>query len=380
MVRIIVRGALGLGLLLAGLAIAGAIYLTSSTFGGTVSGARLVRAEQSPEWRDGHFENDVATRLIVGSGYWHAITAYFRDAEARRPGESLAVTAGEPSAFAGADGGEVVWLGHSTVLLRMDSTVVLTDPVFDDALAISMGLRQTARFFPSPIRREELPVIDAVLISHDHFDHLEESTVRFFSGTGTKYIVPLGVGAHLEAWGMSESQITELDWGDSVRVGNVWLHCAPARHFSGRSPLSRNQTLWSSWVIAGQSSRVFYSGDTGPGTHFAKIGEHYGPFALTLMQIGAYGDDWPDIHLTPEQAALAQQQLRGSRLLPMHWGTFDLALHPWAEPIERLQAAARKAGIGVITPRLGERVRTDRVGPQSSWWRAGEDGASDDPL
>jgi L-ascorbate metabolism protein UlaG (beta-lactamase superfamily) len=263
---------------------------------------------------------------------------------------------------------QAAWLGHSTVLLRVDRSVLLTDPVFDDEVAISMGLQNTRRYFACPVTRENLPPIDAVLISHDHFDHLEESTVRFFSGTGTRYIVPLGLGAHLAAWGMPEQQIIELDWGDSVRIGNVTVYCTPARHLSGRSPFHRNQSFWASWVMAGGSERVFYSGDTGPGEHFAEIGRDYGPFDLTLMQIGAYDENWPDIHLTPEQAVEAQGDLRGALLLPVHWGTFDLALHAWDEPIIRLQRVAKEAGITIVTPRPGEIIGLSNFSLNNGWW------------
>ena len=353
--------------------------MSKETFGGEVDGDRLERAKHSPHWHDGRFVNQVATETMSEGSFWRVMTDYLGEADHRRPSEPVEVKPLVGAALEESEELQAVWLGHSTVLLKIDRTILLTDPLFDDEVGVSSGIQSMPRFFPCPARREELPSVEAVLISHDHFDHLEESTVRFFAGTATKYIVPLGVGAHLEAWGLPDSQIVELDWGDSARVGQLTVHCTPARHFSGRSPLHLNETLWSSWVIAGRSTRVFYSGDTGPGEHFGEIGRTYGPFDLTLLQIGAYGDNWPEIHLTPEEAVAAQLALGGTMLLPVHWGTFDLALHSWNDPVTRLMAAARESGAAIVTPRPGEIVVPANHLSNSTWWQIDQEGVVDGP-
>jgi L-ascorbate metabolism protein UlaG (beta-lactamase superfamily) len=184
----------------------------------------------------------------------------------------------------------------------------------------------------------------------------------------TRFIVPLGVGAHLEKWGIDAARITELDWSESTRLGALTITATPARHFSGRG-LTRNHTLWASFSIAGPAHRVFHSGDTGPFAGFPAIGAQHGPFDLTLIKIGAYGETWPDIHLTPEQAVDAHAQLRGSTLLPIHWGTFNLAFHAWDEPAERVVAAAGAGGARLVMPRPGESIEPASAPPVQPWWR-----------
>jgi L-ascorbate metabolism protein UlaG (beta-lactamase superfamily) len=195
------------------------------------------------------------------------------------------------------------------------------------------------------------------------------STVRYFATLNVPFFVPLGVGAHLEEWGVPASRIVELDWSQSQALGPLELVCTPARHFSGRSLLDRNQTLWSSWTFLGPAHRVFYSGDTGPSGEFENIGRRFGPFDLAIIQIGAYGEDWPYIHLAPEEVIEVHLAVGGKRLLPVHWGTFDLALHDWDEPIEGAVVAAREASIDLLTPQLGEIVDMDQPPKSHPWWQ-----------
>ena len=368
------RIALGASAALVALGILVALFLNKDSYGGTVSGARLERAERSARWSEGQFHNLVATKPMVDGGYWVSMKQYFSGGASRVPKIPIPTATFDPVAFAKADGLQAVWLGHSTALLRLDGITILTDPVFDDEVSISMGLNSTGRFFASPIAREQLPPIDIVILSHDHWDHLEQSTVEYFSSKPTRFVVPLAVGAHLERWGMSADQIVEVDWWDTTRVGSVDVICTPARHLSGRSPLQFNRTLWSSWSIVSGRHRIFFSGDTGPGDHFAEIGMRYGPFDLTLMQIGAYGDLWPDIHTTPEEVVAAQIALGGRCLLPVHWGTFDLALHKWDEPIVRLTAAAVRAGVQLTVPRPGQLFDADDPPVLTGWWGEGGEG------
>ena len=218
-----------------------------------------------------------------------------------------------------------------------------------------------ARLHPVPVALEAIPAVDAIVISHDHYDHLDKATVSLLTQTqAAPFLVPAGIGAHLRRWGVPESRIIELSWGGSASVGELTITCTEARHFSGRG-LQRNTTLWASWVIAGPQQRAFFGGDTGYGKCFAEIGAVHGPFGLTLLPIGAYGEQWPDIHMNPEEAVQAHADLNlgdagHGVLLPIHWGTFNLAFHGWAEPADRLVLAAAAAGTAIATPMPGQRL------------------------
>jgi L-ascorbate metabolism protein UlaG (beta-lactamase superfamily) len=221
---------------------------------------------------------------------------------------------------------------------------------------------------PVPAGLDDLPPIDVVLISHDHYDHLDLPTVRTLVAHGpAPFVVPLGVGAHLRAWGVPAERVVELDWGGQARVRELTLTCTEARHFSGRG-LARNTTLWSSWVITGPQHGVFFGGDTGYTPAFAEIGARFGPFNVTLLPIGAYSEQWPDIHMTPEEAVRAHGDLGGGLLVPVHWATFNLAFHGWAEPVRRLYAAAG-SDTRVAVPRPGERFMVSEP-PEHDWWSA----------
>ncbi len=221
---------------------------------------------------------------------------------------------------------------------------------------------------PVPLAIEDLPKLDAVLISHDHYDHLDLSTITALLRTQTApFVVPLGIGAHLRGWGVPDGRIVELDWNEHTVVAGLTLRCTEARHFSGRS-LARNTTLWASWVIAGPAHRVFFGGDTGYTPAFAQIGEEHGPFDLTLLPVGAYGDQWPDIHMNPEEAVQAHVDLRGGLLVPIHWATFNLAFHRWAQPAERVRDAAKEHGVALAIPRPGERVTVADPPELVDWW------------
>jgi L-ascorbate metabolism protein UlaG (beta-lactamase superfamily) len=217
---------------------------------------------------------------------------------------------------------------------------------------------------------ESLPPVDAVLISHDHYDHLDLPTVRaLVRGQTAPFVVPLGIGAHLRGWGVPEDRIVELDWDGATTVAGLTLTCTEARHFSGRF-FARDTTLWSSWVVTGPRHRVFFGGDTGYTPAFAGIGARFGPFDLTLQPIGAYNDAWHAIHMDPEEAVRAHGDLGGRVLVPIHWATFNLAFHRWAEPVQRLLTAAGSRGVQVVVPQPGERVDVLAPPPLQDWWTA----------
>ncbi|MCV7284650.1 MBL fold metallo-hydrolase [Mycolicibacterium wolinskyi] len=262
----------------------------------------------------------------------------------------------------------VSWYGHSTALIEVDGYRVLTDPIWSRRCSPSRVVGPQ-RLHEPPLPLEALPAVDAVLISHDHYDHLDIDTIIGLARTQrSPFVVPLGIGAHLRKWGIPEHRIVELDWNESHRIGDLTLVCTPARHFSGRM-FRRNSTLWASWAIVGPTHRAFFGGDTGYTKSFAEIGSDHGPFDLTLLPVGAYHPAWPDIHMNPEEAVRAHLDITDSGLLvPVHWATFRLAPHPWAEPVHRLLAAADPAGIQVAVPKPGQRV--DRDSPVADpWWQ-----------
>jgi L-ascorbate metabolism protein UlaG (beta-lactamase superfamily) len=265
----------------------------------------------------------------------------------------------------------VTWYGHSSVLLELDGCRVLADPVWGERVSPS-PLLGPKRLHPVPVPLAALPAVDAVLISHDHYDHLDLPTVRALLRQGTApFVVPLGIGEHLRGWGVPDERVVELDWGASTTVGGLTLTCTEARHFSGRS-LRRNTTLWSSWALAGPRHRVFFGGDTGYTPAFADIGAEHGPFDLTLLPIGAFSDRWPLIHMTPEEAVRAHRDLAGGGglLVPVHWATFNLGFHTWAEPARRLHCAAAAAGVRIAVPRPGGRVDATAPPAATDWWTA----------
>jgi L-ascorbate metabolism protein UlaG (beta-lactamase superfamily) len=265
-------------------------------------------------------------------------------------------------------GFRATWLGHSTVLLEMDGRRVLTDPVFADRIS-PVSFAGPKRFHPVPAKLDELPPLDVVLLSHDHYDHLCRTTMESLGRAEVPIVTALGVGEHLERFGVASERITELDWNESAEIGGVRFTATPAQHFSGRGPLSRNRTLWASWVVESERRKVFFSGDTGLTTQFEDIGRAHGPFDLVMLEVGAYHPSWGTIHLGPENALTAFSMLGGGTLLPVHWGTFNLALHDWDEPAETLLARATERSARIVTPRLGAPIEPEHVERALPWWR-----------
>ena len=263
----------------------------------------------------------------------------------------------------------VTWFGHSSMLLEIDGVRLLIDPVWDRRAA-PVQWAGPKRFFPATMPLEDLPALDAVLISHDHYDHLGKETVKRLTTSlpTVRWITPLGVGAVLRGFGVPANRITELDWTESTVVGGgLTITAVPARHFSGRSLSNRNETLWGSFVLRGTKHKVYYGADSGLWDGFRAIGEMFGPFDLSMIEIGAFNEQWKDIHLGPDGAVEAFEALGGGLLMPIHWGLFDLALHGWREPIERITELAEERGFPLFAPEPGqpEEVRDVR----SDWWR-----------
>ncbi|MFC4016583.1 MBL fold metallo-hydrolase [Micromonospora sp. GCM10011542] len=361
------RGAAGLA------ALAGLAWVARdvpAALGGRLAGARAERAARSPQFHDGTFHNPVGTRTMVAEPGRNLLRELIFGKQKRRP--STPVPLLRPSAPRPADTGDeltIVWYGHASALIEIEGRRVLLDPVWSERCSPS-ALVGPRRLHEPPVRLDELPTLDAILISHDHYDHLDMATVQaLLTGQSAPFLVPLGVGAHLDRWGVPAERIIELDWSESHRLDGLEITATAAQHFSGRG-LRRDGTLWSSWVVAGQRRKVFYTGDSGYFAGYAEIGAEHGPFDVTLMQIGAYDRAWPSIHMFPEEAVDAHIDLCGGLFIPVHWATFNLALHDWSEPVDRLWAEAKARDVRLAVPRPGERVVVDDPPAVDGWWQA----------
>ena len=343
-----------------------------SAFGGRASGLRLERMVASSRFSDGTFRNtsQVAPGLKPGSGL-QTVGEFFWGGQQRKPPaplpsvNPLAAWQRPPET-----GLRATWLGHSTVLLEVDGLRVLTDPVWGER-ASPYNFAGPKRFQPVPVPVASLPPLDAVIISHDHYDHLDYPTILEMLELDVPFYTSLGVGAHLEAWGVPPARIIELDWWESVKLprGELRITAAPSQHFSGRGMRRRNATLWSSFVVEGPRHKVFFSGDTGLTAEYAEIRQRLGPFDLVMLEVGAFHPSWGEIHLGPDNALEALALLGGGSFLPVHWGTFNLAIHAWDEPAETLLARAPEKGVHLVMPRLGAAVEPSRFEVIDPWWR-----------
>jgi L-ascorbate metabolism protein UlaG (beta-lactamase superfamily) len=339
--------------------------------GGMPEGDRLARIRRSPHWWDDRFHN--LSRTLVGTPGSDAATTrdaarrFLTDRSLREPSGPVPLRAEALSL--GPTGVRFSWLGHASVLVALGGEHVLFDPVWSERCSPSphVGPR---RMHPTPFALAALPRLAAVVISHDHYDHLDMATIRSLTALqDCPFVVPLGVGAHLERWGVPDSRIVELDWDESTQVGAVELTAVTSQHFSGRG-VRRNPTLWSSWVASAPAGSVYFSGDTGYFDGFTAIGAMHGPFDAAFMAIGMYDPAWRAMHLDPEEAVRAGLELGARLAVPIHWCTFALAPHAWAEPPERFVSAAREAGLAYVVPEVGEAV--DAGGPpdpsRPPWW------------
>ncbi|MEU1404061.1 MBL fold metallo-hydrolase [Streptomyces sp. NPDC005728] len=351
--------------------------LQPEAFGAEPRGERLTRIRRSPHFKDGVFQNPGGTARTRPAGSMVDFAKVFFDKDIRplrAPRGTVPVHATTLADLAKppVTGLRVTWMGHSSVLVEIDGHRVLFDPVWGQRCS-PFPFAGPKRLHPVPLPLAALGPVDVVVISHDHYDHLDMPTIKGLAGTDTVFAVPLGVGAHLEHWGVSPDRLRELDWHESAKIGGLTLTATPARHFCGRGLRNTQHTLWASWVVAGEEHRIYHSGDTGYFEGFTEIGADHGLFDATMIQIGAYSEFWPDIHMTPEEGLRAHLDLQGGVphgvLLPIHWGTFNLAPHAWAEPGEWTKDAAEEAGQAVALPRPGEPFEPAGDLPVQPWWR-----------
>ncbi|HET7811542.1 MAG TPA: MBL fold metallo-hydrolase [Steroidobacteraceae bacterium] len=329
---------------------------------------RRERIAASPRWDGERFRNTHATPR--GNVPMPSLKEFLCGGERRVPLQPLpALNPLDTWTHPAQSGLRATWLGHSTVLLEIDGKRVLTDPVWGPRASPSRFIGPR-RFQPVPVSMSELPPLDAVLLSHDHYDHLDFTTMRLLRRVNVPIVTSLGVGAHLEAMGIAAPRIVELDWWESHRLPGTDLEftATPAQHFSGRGLKDGNQSLWSSWVVATQRHRAFFSGDTGLTPEYSDVRARFGAFHLVMLEVGAFHPAWSGIHLGPENALKAHALLGGGALLPIHWGTFNLALHPWDEPVETLLRLA-SADTKLLLPRLGQPVEPTHDLRIEQWWR-----------
>lgn len=312
------------------------------------------------------YTNPIPTRLNVDGAMWDALKRYARRPKGTgKPSDPITVqpiTAADLFAPA-SQVPRIWWLGHASVLLEMGGQRYLLDPVLSERASFSQSIGPR-RLHASPIHPSDIPYVDAVVLSHDHYDHMDKWTIRMVAERTRQFIVPMGLGTILRRWGVPAERIMERNWWQDIQHGDNTIVCTPARHYSGRTLSTRMTstyaTLWASWCFINGNHRVYFGGDSGFMPQYDDIGKAFGPFDLTLMPIGAYDKAWAEIHLFPEEAIAAHGMVGGELLLPIHWATFDLAIHPWAEPIDRLQNEARRTGTRLVVPDPGEVVSLNK--------------------
>lgn len=347
-------------------------------FGKKSSGERLARSEKSAQWLRGSFENPQPLK----NDFAGSISAMFKTGKFTAPTGVIPVERSDGAQYKTQpeSGLRVTWFGHSSTLVEIDGMRVLTDPVFAERVSPFTWLGPK-RWYAPPVAFADLPPIDAVVISHDHYDHLDMHSVKLLLSGNAIFVVPLGIGAHLEYWGVPAARIVELEWWQETKIGSLRFVLTPARHASGRVLVDFNKKLWGGFALIGNKHRVYYSGDTGLFPAMKEIGRRLGPFDLTMIEVGQYNRSWPDWHIGPEQAVKAHLWVNGRTMLPVHWGLFVLAAHNWTEPVERVIAEAKKQNVQVATPKPGKsfeptakRYHTlvEQWWPQIEWQGAAE--------
>jgi len=336
-------------------------------FGRLPSGNRLNRIKNSPNYKNGAFQNLSATPVMAeDASFWQTLKEYFNKPRTRDPQKILPSLKTDLKNF---DDRQpvLVWFGHSSYFIRMEGKNILVDPVFSKSASPVSFMVKSYRG-SDVYEPDDFPELDLLILTHDHYDHLDYKTLKKLFPKVKRICTGLGVGSHLQYWGFDSDRITEFDWWESVEVfPGMQLTASPARHFSGRG-ISRGKTLWTSFILKTKNSNFYLGGDSGYDAHFKDIGKKYGPFDLAILESGQYNKSWPHIHMMPEETVQAAIDLQAKVLLPVHWGKFSLALHPWDEPIRRVMKEAEVLNVQVTTPRIGEPVLPQGDFPGSPWW------------
>lgn len=344
----------------------------SGNMGGEHSPEDLARYAQSPQYdpAQGRFVNHNQADIDEITGRIFSLATIRMQMGSREdlsPDEKLPQSSVDIDAFLDdAHSPNIIWLGHSSFMIRIAGKTLLIDPVFENAGPVSFIGR---RFQISVMAREDLPPVDYVLISHDHYDHLEAATVRYLAERDTRFIVPVGVGAHLREWGIAEARIAEKDWWEDVELGDLTISAVPALHYSGRASFLANDTLWISFVIKTANTSMYFSGDSGYGGHFTEISDRHGPFDIAFLENGQYSPISREIHMHPEDVVDAFKDLRAKVLVPVHWAVFQLSRHAWYEPAQRITDLAAQNGISLFVPKMGDVITSNSGYEFDPWWK-----------
>jgi len=357
----------GLGLVILILVVVTIFMYTAPQMGQKPTGGDLERIKKSPFYGSERFINLTDTETASIGELMGTLPEYIRSSNGK-PKKPLPVRFGQNHQTVADSLCFITWYGHSAFLLEIDGKRILIDPMFGKSPSpFPFGSR---RFdYEKPIPLHEITDIDAVILSHDHYDHLDYPTILALKDEVGHFYVPLGVGSHLKKWGVQGELVTELDWWQSTEHQGIQLIACPARHFSGRGFSDRNATQWSSWVIKSDHQNIFFSGDSGYGQHFKEIGEKYGPFNLAMMECGQYNKAWEAIHMMPEQSVLAGKEVNAQLVMPIHWGAFKLSIHEWTDPIIRFKNESERMNLPIINPVIGERFCLGQNFPRKEWWR-----------
>ncbi|AZQ63071.1 MBL fold metallo-hydrolase [Flammeovirga pectinis] len=346
------------------------LHLFSHQFGGPFSDNEEKKLEKSKNWKDGKFENlELTTMNINLKTIPGLLKAQLTNRAARAPKKSLPIVPLDKNLFESSpDIPKCVWYGHSCALLQIEGTTILIDPMLGPD-ASPIGPVTTKRFSENSLDViDQLPEIDVLMLTHDHYDHLDLASITKLKPKVRKYIVGLGSKRHLIKWGVNADLITEMDWWDKTLFEGIEITYTPSRHFSGRGLTDRAKSLWGGWAFITATTRIYWSGDGGYGDHFKEIGDKLGPFDWGFMENGQYNENWHSIHMYPEESVQAAIDAKVKNALPVHWGGFVLALHPWKEPIERFIIEAKKKNIKFFTPKIGEVVTLGEEDKHTNWW------------
>lgn len=354
------------------LVVLGVLFVNlSPEFGAMPSKEKVLEYEKLDYYSNGKFENLIQTNMDMDFlKAMKMLPEFFKNDPTRIPSFELPVS-NRDSLELVQDSlpTRLVWFGHSAFLLQIDGKNILIDPMFGEVPAPNPLLGKKRFFKNLPIEIEKLPEIDLIIISHDHYDHLDYGSIQKLKGKTKQFYVPLGVGAHFESWGVKPNQIHEMSWWEEAEVEGLSLVFTPSRHFSGRGPTNRFSTLWGSWVIKGNQDNIYFSGDSGYGSHFKEIGDKYGPFDFAMMECGQYNERWKEIHMMPEETAMAGKDIQAKIIMPIHWAAFTLAMHSWTDPVERVTAKAKEIAQPLLVPKIGEFINLrDSLWTKEEWW------------